>query len=207
MKLAVFLQALLAFVSITCAGAPAEQPTAADTPGITPTPTVTSGPSPTPRPAVTPTPTPTQEAEAIPSPPRTPIPIGHMTAPRLRYLLFDEFDILFCPPFPLWVGNEYLQQLAGRAFPSIRENQELFNAVTSRLKISAGSTISDREKLDIYREVRKLHWVQLEREGDGFAFGFAARDDGKSVVVSGTINHQGQYTVERKERGGVGCPR
>ena len=82
----------------------------------------------------------------------TVVATGELTIPELQYVLMNRFaPMFFCDPdyYPIGRGDE--QQKAVQIFPSIKENIEEYAAITNHLNIADTTTISDEQKLAIYR--------------------------------------------------------
>lgn len=131
----------------------------------------------------------------------------NLTGPQLKYLLIDEFGIFFCDPdyYPIGrPGQE--EERAIEVFPGILEDRDLFDAIASRLGVAPGATFTDGQKLDFYRQNKKLNAVQLKPQGGGFTFDIRAGDEAEGFEISGTISPQGRIEVQRKEAALLTCP-
>lgn len=140
--------------------------------------------------------------------PVTPTPAGAYSLPQLEYRLFSRFDSVFwCDPdfYPVArPGQE--EKNAQEQFPIIRGNETEFSAILEHLGIPNKAEYTDQEKLQIYREHKKLTFaVQMTAFGD--AYGFILRvEEGQGKRIEGTITKSGDISVLRREPSFNTCP-
>ncbi len=97
----------------------------------------TNGPSPTPAP-LTPIPT---------------LPSSTLSPTELKYKVLDQFpDFFFCDPDYYPIAREDEMVLARGRFLELQANQEEFQVILSRNRLSGVTTFTDDQKLLIYRE-------------------------------------------------------
>jgi hypothetical protein len=127
---------------------------------------------------------------------------------ELKYRVLAEFpDFFFCDPdfYPLGRGDEL--GLALQHFPELQANPEEFNAILAHNHLTGLSTFSDDQKLLIYREHKKLAALQFELTANGYSFQLqVAKTEGKSDLVTGTIDGQGRITIQQKTPSYAACP-
>ena len=151
----------------------------------------------TPRPVLTP-------------PPATPIPTlpSGLGPTALKYRLLDQYpDLFFCDPdfYPVARANE--ADLAQQRFPQIQANAEEFQAILGRLGLSSAASLSDEQKLLIYREHKRLAALLFELEGNGYQFQFQVKESsGQGFIIKGFIDGSGTVTVQSRQPGIATCP-
>lgn len=145
------------------------------------------GPSPTTTPAVT-----------------APVPLFPTTT---KYALLDRFrDIFFCDPDFYPVGRPgQEEQRAEDLFPTLRQNVEEFQAITARLGLQGGADFSSKQKLQVYREHKRLNAIQLEQLAAGYRFVLRTGEN-QGSSIQGTVSSQGTITVTKQEPVFNTCP-
>lgn len=147
----------------------------------------TPGPSPTTTPAVT-----------------APLPLSPTS---VKYALMDRFrDIFFCDPdfYPIGrPGQE--EERAEDLFPTIRQNVEEFQAITARLRLQALTNFSSEQKLQVYREHKRLTAIQLEQVAAGYRFVLRTGEN-QGSSVQGTVSSRGTIAVTKQEPVFNTCP-
>ncbi|MBN1485600.1 MAG: hypothetical protein JXA37_12870 [Chloroflexia bacterium] len=175
--------------------------------GLTPAPESTRPIVPTARP--TPTPVTGQPAVLSPS--------------ELKYRLIDEFGpvgaaggIHYCDPdaWPVAADEETITQRAQERFAQIQADEETFAAIQQRLNLPPQEPYTDEQKWDVYHEYKALSAVQIEAHDGSYHFELGVYQDenegpggGAGFALSGSIDQQGQITVEKKEVSRFSCPR
>jgi len=148
-----------------------------------------------------------------PPPPATPTPIptleaGMLGPTVLKYRLLDEFPLFYCDPdeYPVARGDE--QDKARERFPEIQANAEAFETIVARLGLEGTTSFSDEQKLQIYREYKRLAAIQFEAEGkDRYRFQFqSAQAEGNGELLNGIIDGKGRITIQERQPGIVTCP-
>jgi hypothetical protein len=159
----------------------------AETPGPSPT----EGPSPTVVPA---TQLPTLSSGASPT--------------ELKYRVLEEFpDFFFCDPdfYPVARGDEMTR--AQERFPEIQANQEEFKAILDHIGLSGMTTFTDEEKLEIYREHKKLNAIHFDVAGAAYQFQIKTGQEGlQGSFVTGRIDAGGSIEILQQDSGLITCP-
>jgi hypothetical protein len=104
-----------------------------------------------------------------------PTPNATYTPAELKYLLLDHYGedrFFYCDPDYYPVARDDEQEKAIAAFPAIKNDTEVFSAITARKGLHP--SYSDDDKLIIYREYKKLQAIPLEPSGDG-TYSFSLR--------------------------------
>ncbi len=141
-------------------------------------------------------------------PPPTPTPNATYTPAKLKYLLLDHYGedrFFYCDPdyYPVARGDE--QERAIEAFPAIRNETEVFSAITARKGLRP--PYSDDDKLTIYREYKKLWAIPLEPAGDGtYRFALQLGSMGEGQRVSGILRTDGVILNQQAENVVLTCP-
>jgi len=135
-------------------------------------------------------------------------PIEVYTISQLKYQLFNVYpDYFWCDPDFYPVANmDAEQQKAIDQFATIRENQEEFFAILSYLQLSNQPEYTDAQKLQIYREHKKLTYaVQMTPTDTGYSFTIRLRE-GQGVMYQGTISFSGVIDVTAQTASFNTCP-
>jgi hypothetical protein len=133
---------------------------------------------------------------------------GGFSVIELKYKVLDQFpDFFFCDPdfYPIARAEE--SDLAVQAFPDIQANQEEFQAILTHTGLNGQPTFTDEQKLQIYREHKKLNALIFQFVDDKYQFQFQTGADGQQgLVISGTIDGSGSINVSKREPGFPNCP-
>lgn len=143
------------------------------------------------------------------SPQQNVLPLEKVTAPELRYRIIDHFGHLwFCDPDSYPIARPLREQeMALRAFPTIREEGETFRAIATHLGLKAENAVSNEQKVSIYREYKRLRWgIHLEGAAAKYNFRIAVREPEGGFRVEGVIDSDGHVTVLKKEPAFLTCP-
>jgi hypothetical protein len=138
----------------------------------------------------------------------TPTPTVAYSQPQLEYRLFSHFDNVFwCDPdlYPVArPGQE--EKNAVEQFPVIMANEIEFPAILEHLGMPDKVEYSDEEKLQLYREHKKLTFaVQMTASGE--AYNFILRvGEGQGESIEGTITKSGDIKVVKREPSFNTCP-
>ena len=137
-----------------------------------------------------------------------PLPSASLSPTELKYRLLDEFpDFFFCDPdyYPIARSDE--GDLARQRFPELQSNQEEFQAILAHLSLKNQTSFTDDQKLQIYREYKRLNALQLQLAGDQYQFQFMTGGQGQQGYhIQGTIDGSGRINVEQKTPGFATCP-
>jgi hypothetical protein len=130
------------------------------------------------------------------------------SVPELEYRLLAQFDNVFwCDPdfYPVG-GEEQEEQNALEQFPIISANTTEFSAILAHLGLPEKSQYSDEEKLQIYREHKKLTYaVQMTPSGDVYDFSLRVVE-GQGEEIAGRITKAGAITILSREPSVNTCP-
>jgi len=137
-----------------------------------------------------------------------PTPTATYTQAELKYLLLDHYvedRFFYCDPDYYPVARDDEQERAIAAFPAIKNDTEVFAAITTRLGLHP--PYSEDAKLAIYREYKKLRAIPLEPAGEGtFSFTLQLGTMGVGRRVSGIIRSDGVILSEQSESAILTCP-
>src|SRR5215211_5722105 len=160
----------------------------AETPGPPPT----EGPSPTPVPVT-----------LIPT-----LPASSLSPTELKYRVLDQFpDFFFCDPDRYPVARDNELALAKQRFTELQANQEEFEAILSHTNISGSPFFTDEQKLQIYRENKKLNAIFFELVEDTYQFQIQTGEEGRQgSFITGTIDANGTIEVQTQEPSFPSCP-
>ena len=135
-----------------------------------------------------------------------------MTPGELRLALIDRFGPRwYCDPdsYPVAHGDEQSNAIA--AFPEMRSEGVVFEAVVGRLGLTGTATFSDAQKLAIYHLWKVAVSIPLDPIGNGrYRFDYLAAPVGGAsdgTRSSGTIADAGEVVVEAQAPAGEPiCP-
>jgi hypothetical protein len=137
-----------------------------------------------------------------------PGPPVEYSVPELEYQLISNFDNVFwCDPDFYPVGQEgQEEENALEQFPIISANTVEFSAILAHLGLPGKSEYSDEEKLQIYREHKKLTYaVQITSSGNLYDFSLRV-GEGQGEKIVGTITKSGVITILDQEPSINTCP-
>ena len=137
-----------------------------------------------------------------------PTPPVEYSVPELEYRLISNFDNVFwCDPDFYPVGREgQEEENALEQFPIISANTVEFSAILAHLGLPEKSEYSDEEKLQIYREHKKLTYaVQITSSGNLYDFTLRVAE-GQGERIVGTITKSGVITILNREPSINTCP-
>ncbi len=144
-------------------------------------------------------------------PPATPIPTlpSGLGPTALKYKLLDQHpDLFFCDPdfYPIARADE--AGLALERFPQIQANAEEFQAILAHQGLNGASgSFSDEQKLDIYRQHKRLAAVSFALAGNGYQFQLQVKESsGQGFIIKGLIDGAGAVTVQSRQPGIATCP-
>jgi hypothetical protein len=130
------------------------------------------------------------------------------TISSLKYQLFDVYpDYFWCDPdfYPV-ARPDTEQKNAIDQFITIRENQEEFFTILNYLRMPNQADYTDEEKLQIYREHKKLTYaVQMTPADSGYGFTIHLRQE-QGVTYQGTISFSGLIDVTNQSSSFNTCP-
>jgi Hint domain-containing protein len=160
--------------------------------------------------ACTPGPTPSP----TPGPTILPGPTGGaaMTAGELRLVLIDRLGPRwYCDPdeYPVARGDE--QERAIERFPEMLAENDLYTVIATRLGIDPKGSLTDAEKLAVYRSWKVAVSVPLDQVGQGrYRFDYLAQPVAgatEGTRTAGFIDDRGQITIEQEAASGEPpCP-
>jgi hypothetical protein len=126
---------------------------------------------------------------------------------ELKYRVLEEFsDFFFCDPdfYPIAHGDEMTRAL--ERFPEIQVNQEQFQAISSHLGLST-TTFTDEQKLEIYREHKKLNAIQFEPVDGAYQFQVKTGQEGlQGSIITGRVDTGGSIEILQQDSGVISCP-
>lgn len=146
---------------------------------------------------------------ATPEPP-TMIPTlaGEFSVTELKYKVLDQYpDFFFCDPDYYPIAREDEMTLAQQAFPELEANQEEFQQILSHAGLSGQTTFTNEQKLQIYRENKKLNAILLMLVDGKYQFQIQTGVEGQpGTVITGTIDGSGTVNILQREQGFPTCP-
>jgi hypothetical protein len=139
---------------------------------------------------------------------QTPTPPVEYSVPELEYQLISNFgDVFWCDPDFYPVAREGQEETnAQEQFATIRANTTEFSAILVHLGLPEKSEYSDEEKLQIYREHKKLTYaVQITSSGNLYDFTLRV-GEGQGEKIDGTITKSGEIKVLSRGPSFNTCP-
>ncbi len=123
------------------------------------------------------------------------------SVPELKYRLLSNFDDVFWtdPDFYPVAREGQEQKNAQEQFPAIRADEAKFKAILEQLNLPEKAEYTDNEKLQIYREHKKLTFaVQMTPSVDNYIFVLRVHE-GQGERIEGTITPSGRIKVTKRE--------
>jgi len=127
---------------------------------------------------------------------------------QLSYLLLAKYpDYFWCDPDFYPIAREGAEQAnALQQFPSIQTNTAEFSAIVTHLGIASQTVFSDQDKLNIYREHKKITLVApLTFSGNLYTFSLRI-GSGQGKTLSGTITQSGVINIQSQQNSVNSCP-
>lgn len=144
------------------------------------------------------------------SPPPTAIPSlpGGLSPAELKYRLLEQYpNFFFCDPDYYPVAHDDELSLALARFPQIQADTVQFRAILEHNGLAGLTSLSDDQKMLIYRDYKKLAALFLELAGDKYRFQFqVSNQDQQAFLIKGAIDAQGKITVQSKDPTIATCP-
>lgn len=137
-----------------------------------------------------------------------PTPPVEYSVPELEYRLISNFDNVFwCDPDFYPVAREgQEEENALEQFSIISANTVEFSVILAHLGLPEKSEYSDEEKLQIYRDHKKLTYaVQITSSGNLYDFTLHVTE-GQGEKIVGTITKSGVITTLNREPSINTCP-
>jgi hypothetical protein len=140
---------------------------------------------------------------AIPS-----LPSASISPTELKYKVLEQFpDFFFCDPDFYPVAHDDEMSLALARFSELQANQEEFQAILNHNGLSGSTTLTDDQKLTIYREHKKLNALLFELIGDKYQFNIqTGSEGGEGNIIKGTIDSNGSIEVQERNPSFPTCP-
>ncbi|MGH2386540.1 MAG: hypothetical protein ACRDGB_16040, partial [Candidatus Limnocylindria bacterium] len=122
---------------------------------------------------------------------------------ELKYRVFDHIGRpWYCDPDFYPIQREDETVLAEQRLPEIRRDSETYLAILSHNGMPAGSPLTARERLAVYRAWKQLNAFALEPDGSGYAFTIPIEPQDtaspRGEIVSGTIDVHGVLRVTKR---------
>ena len=146
-------------------------------------------------------------APPTPTPAPTATPSVSLSPTAAKYLLMVRFgDIFFCDPdfYPVGRPGQEEQQAQDR-FPTLQQNTEEFAAITAHLGLQGLTSFTAEQKLQVYREHKRLTALQLASAQTGYTFTLRVGQN-QGTAYEGTVTLQGAITVTKQEPVFNTCP-
>ena len=130
-----------------------------------------------------------------------------LSAADVQYALIDHFGgVFYCDPDFYPVGRPGVEeQRTQEQFPTIQADAPRYAAILRRLGLEGVATLSDDQKLLVYREHKRLNAVQVTPTDGSYAFQMRV-GEGQGSAYEGTVTSQGRITVTKKETSFNTCP-
>ena len=137
-----------------------------------------------------------------------PLPSSRLSPTELKYKVLDQFpNFFFCDPDFYPVARDDEMSLALARFSEIQAIPEEFQAILNHNGLSGVATFTDDQKLQIYRDYKKLNAVYFELVGDKYQFQIQTRSEGgQGAIITGTINGNGSIAIQKQEPSFPTCP-
>ncbi|MGH7469667.1 MAG: Hint domain-containing protein [Longimicrobiales bacterium] len=129
-----------------------------------------------------------------------------LTPTQLKYRLDERYTIFFCDPdyWPVVRGDE--QERALQRFAAIAADAEKFQSILEQLALTGRTDFTAAEKLQIYREDKRLASITLDPSGSAYSFSLRASTGQDVFAVSGEIARSGRIDVRERTITVGTCP-
>jgi hypothetical protein len=134
-------------------------------------------------------------------------PISGASPTDLKYRLLAQYpDFFFCDPdfYPVARADE--TQLALQNFAELQADNEEFQSILSHNGMSGMTSFTDEQKLQIYRDHKKLAAILVEALGDKYQFQLRTADQRQGYAIQGLIDAGGNISVQEKTPTLATCP-
>jgi len=134
-------------------------------------------------------------------------PASGLSATDLKYRLLEQYpDFFFCDPdfYPVARADEMQQAL--QKFAELQANTEEFQSILAHNGMSGMTSFSDEQKLQIYRDHKKLGAILFEASGNQYQFQLRTAEQEQGYVIKGLIDEGGNITVQEKSPTLATCP-
>jgi hypothetical protein len=141
--------------------------------------------------------------------PPTAIPaLGSGASPTdLKYRLLEQYpDFFFCDLDFYPVARVDETQQAVQQFIGLQANAEEFQSILAHNGMSGVTSLTDEQKLQIYRDHKKLAAILFEVSGDKYQFQLRTADQQQGLAIKGLIDAAGNITVQEKTPTVATCP-
>ncbi len=153
-----------------------------------------------------PAPNPTQATAPLPTQPN-PAPASGLSPTELKYRLLDQYpDFFFCDPDSYPVARADETQLAVQRFADLQANTEEFQAILAHNGMQGATSFTDEQKLQIYRDHKKLAAIVFDAAGDQYQFQLQTSAGQQGFAIKGLIDAAGKITVQEKTATRAMCP-
>lgn len=142
--------------------------------------------------------------------PPTSIPTlpGGLSVSELKYRILDQFpDFFFCDPDFYPIARDEESDLAVQAFPELQANQAEFQTILSHNGLTGVTAFTDEQKLQVYREHKKLNAIFLQIVNDKYQFQIqTGKEEQSGTAVTGTIDGKGVIDISKRDPAMLTCP-
>jgi hypothetical protein len=115
-------------------------------------------------------------------------------------------DFFFCDPDIYPVARADETQLALQHFDELQANTDEFQSILAHNGMSGVTSFTDEQKLQIYRDHKKLAAMLFEPSGDKYQFQLRTADQQQGFAIKGLIDAAGNITVQEKTPTVATCP-
>jgi hypothetical protein len=134
-------------------------------------------------------------------------PAAGLSATDLKYRLLEQYpDFFYCDPdvYPVARADETQQAL--QKFAELQANTEEFQSILAHNGMGGATSFRDEQKLQIYREHKKLSAILFEASGDQYQFQLRTAEPEQGYAIKGLIEAGGNITVQDKSATLATCP-
>jgi hypothetical protein len=126
----------------------------------------------------------------------------------LKYKVLDQFpNFFFCDPDFYPIARDDEMSLALGRFSEIQANLEEFQSILNHNELAGVTIFTNDQKLQIYRDYKKLNAVHFELAGDKYQFQIqTGSEGGQGAIITGTIDGNGYIAVQKQESSFPTCP-
>ncbi len=157
--------------------------------------------------SLTATPTPSPTPSPSPAPTATP---GDLTEARYSVIAALTGIVDFCDRDYYPVGSSTAEQQSAQEYVSAPPDADEYAVILRHLDLASTETLTDAQKLEVYREYKRLRAIGMTASGSGFEFSTHetipyTQQGGGTYLVTGTVSGA-TVTINQRTASPLVCP-
>jgi hypothetical protein len=127
---------------------------------------------------------------------------------ELKYKVLDQFpDFFFCDLDYYPIAHDDETSLAQQKFPELQANSDEFQVILGHLGLSGQTSFTDEQKLQIYRDHKRLNGIVFQVVNDKYQFQILTGSEGQGgTAITGTVDASGAIDISKREPAILTCP-